>query len=212
MQFLDLTSIQSQRIFVVGSLQGNYQKLIDILYEQEFSYRDTLVLTGDFIDKNSSKFLDIVHFLKNNDNCFSVKGKQEVEFLKEYTEDKLPDYLKDLLDIEILGFLEKLPVAIMLPENYFIVNKGLEPLKEFSEQYDDVFYSIPHFDIESKYYQYNNVEGKSWFDFSFQPTKICFSDPLLEEVIVEAGYNLKPTLTDLVCLIIVDDSDPIIIS
>ncbi len=212
MNILDLTSIPTERVFVVGSIDGEYQKLIDILYEQDFCYNDILVLTGDFINESSSRLLDIIHFLKDNKNCYSVKGKKEIDFLKKYQEDTLPDFLKEICDIEIISFLEKLPLVIELPNKYFVVNKGLEPNKSFTEQQsEEVFYSIPHYDIESRYYQFNNPEKKCWFDFEFEDGKICFSDIELEEIQVTAGYNLKNSELDLVCLIITDESDPIII-
>jgi len=210
MNILDLTSLEAERIFIIGALDGDYQALINILYEQNFNYKDFLILTGNFLEEESKYFLDIIFFLKDNKNCFSVKGKKEIDFFQKHQEDKLPDFLKELCTLEVISFLDKLPLCILL-NNYIVVSKGLEPNKYLVQQDSEVFYSIPHFDKESKYYQFENTEEKSWFDFDFSEYKICFSDLDLEEIQVESGYNLKNSEGTLTCLIILDDEEPILI-
>jgi hypothetical protein len=212
LNILNLTDSGFTRVFVVGSLNGDYFKLIDLLYEQQFTYSDGLVLCGNFVNQESDNLFDIFHFLKNNKNCFSVLGKNEVDFVEAYKEDKLPEFLQTLVDTAIIEYLETLPLAIQF-DNFLVVNAGIEPSKELPDQDDKVFYSIPLYDRESRYYQFENPESKSWFDFTFDPLKICFTNNSIEETTVEAGYNLKSSTSNLVCLIITPQNEvPVIIS
>jgi hypothetical protein len=211
MEILDLTSLESERIFVIGALDGDYKALIDILYEQNFNYKDLLILTGNFLNQESSSILDIIYFIKDNKNCYSVKGKQEIDFLLKYAEDSLPEFLKEICNQEVITFLDKLPLCIKL-DSYIVVSKGLEPNKSLQEQNEEAFYLIPHFDTESRYYQFSNEDKKSWFDFEFPEGKVCFSDIDLEEIQVEAGFNLKNSEAILSSLIIIDNDQPIIIN
>lgn len=210
MNILDLTSIESERIFVIGALEGDYKALITILYEQNFNYKDTLILTGNFIDEESKSILDIIFFLNENRNCYSVKGKKEIDFLTKYQEDALPDFLKEICTLEVISFLDKLPLCILV-KDYIIVNKGLEPQKSLTEQNPEVFYSIPQYDKESRYYQFDNSDKLSWFDFEFSEGKVCFNDSELEEIQVEAGYNLRNSEAVLSSLIIIDNEQPIMV-
>ncbi|GEM_PF-4446933 len=212
MNILNLTQQNSERIFIVGALEGDYKALINILYEQNFNYKDILILTGNFIDnENYKNLLDIIYFLKDNKNCYSVKGKKEIDFLEDYNEDKLPDFLKELCTLEVISYLDKLPLCIQI-NDYIVVSKGLEPNISLSQQQEEALYFIPHYDKESKFYQFDNPEKKSWFDFEFQEGKICFSDIELEEIIVTAGYNLKNSEAILSAVIILDNDQPIIIN
>jgi hypothetical protein len=210
LNILSLKGVPYERIFVVGSLCGSYTNLINILYEQEFNHKDLLILTGNFISKESDQILDIVHFLKNNDNCYSVLGKCESDFLISYQSKELPEMFYEIFDSTLINFLSNLPLIIELDYQYFVVNAGLEPYKELVDQDERVFYSITNYDQESRYYQFFNPEKKSWYDFEFPQRKIIFSNPSIEETVVTAGYNLN-TETLLGSLIITDEQEPIII-
>ncbi len=210
MDILSLKGVTYERMFVLGSLKGNYNNLIDILYEQNFNHKDLLILCGNFICNESDQILDIIHFLKNNDNCYSVLGKEEVNFLTSYDDKQLPEMFYDLFDNTLINFLRNLPLIIELDYQYFVVSSGLEPHKELVDQDERVFYSITNYDEESRYYQFDNEEKKSWYDFEFPQKVIIFSNPSIEETIVASGYNLN-TSGLLTGLIITDEEEPTII-
>lgn len=209
MNILDLSSFTAERYFIVGAIEGNYTALINLLYEQFFTYHDILVLTGNFIHEESQQLVDLLAFLRNNENCFSVLGKKEADLLEKYeSHEEIPDKLSVLLEDDIDSYLATLPSIIKLPNYYYVVNAGLEPYKPLDEQIDSVFYSIKEYDPESRFYQFFNPENKSWYEFKFEDMKVCFTNSNLSEVTVDAGYNLGSVSGgNLYSLILTKDSE-----
>jgi len=207
---LDLSELNPERFFVVGGVCGSDTSLIDILFEQNFTYRDILVLAGNFIDKESDELLDLLFFLQNNENCFSVLGKNEVEFLEEYEKDELPEIMYDIVDKGLISFISNLPLIIKLPNNYYVVNAGVQPFKLLQEQDETVFYSIGEYDEESRFYQFFNPDKKHWYEFDFEGDIICFTNDLVDQVEVPAGYNLGSIESGLHCLILSSDDSMLI--
>lgn len=201
MQVLELDPSMYERFFVVGGLKGNYSSLIGILYEQHFTYNDCLILTGNFVDIEAPEVLELLVFLKNNYNCYSVIGYNEVNLLNEYEQEELPEIFSASNSLDFVNYLYSLPLLIKI-KDYLIVNAGLEPHKKIEEQAERVFYSITDYDEDSRYYQFFNPEKESWYRFSFSPYKICFTNSSLEDFEVEAGYNLGCITSNLRCLVI----------
>ena len=182
----DLSNIEVERYFVVGELRGCYDNLINLLHVQNFTYKDVLITTGNILDIDNPRSLDLLYFIKNNNNCYSIKGRQEFDILN--LEDKPKWYENDLST-----FIEELPLVIKITDNLYVVNTGVEPHKSFEDQNIEVFYNIDEYDKDSRFYQFENPEKKSWYEFEFHKdnklVKFCFGLNVVD-ITVPAGYAL----------------------
>jgi len=211
---LNLATITPERFFIVGELRGSYARLIHLLFHQRASYKDVIVFTGNLIDPDVLESLQTLHFIKNMVTTYSVKGVEErnlLALLETQETENLPIWLRDSKDnSSIKEYLAELPSAILLPNNYYVVSAGMEPIKSLYDQDPDAFVSIGEYDKDSKYYQFENPEGKSWYQFEFYNgpnlMKICSgtkSDIGLE---APAGYLLgRDKNESLKCLILKSD-------
>jgi len=188
---LDLSVLSTKRYFIVGELRGEYDSLIDILYNQGFNKDDTLITTGNNIDFDSPKSLDCLYFLINCHNVYSVKGKKEFDIC---TEENLPQWIDDKDKSNILEYIAELPLVIKIDDYMYVVNSGVEPGKKFEEQNPEVFYSIDKYDSNSRFYQFENPEKKSWYEYEFfsegKLTKYCFGGFGSGTISQPAGYDL----------------------
>lgn len=192
---LDISNSNFDRFFVVGNLLGSYDKLINILYYQEFSYKDALVLTGNFIHNEVNKSIDCFEFIKNNDNCFSVIGRNEVSLLLT-DNDNIPVWLKSYPNIDnFKNFITELPLIIKIYDYFFVINSGIDYSMPLEEQEQEVFYSIGKYDKDSKYY-YNKDTNMSWYDIDYSGTSFCFSNVDAGRITVPAGYCLYRDVED----------------
>jgi len=211
---LDLTVLNTERIFVFGELKGNYASFINILYDQKFTWRDTLVTTGNFVDYDEEKSLDLTYFLKNNKNTYSVKGKNEFNLL---TTENPPIWYKDEeTKNDVKEFLEELPVIIKVANNTFVVNAGVEPGKRMPEQNPEVFYSIGDYCPDSRFYQFENPDKKSWYEYEFIEdgclTKFIFGGKGFSEEKVNSGYAIGRNGDEkLKCLILNNKTDDFVL-
>jgi len=191
---LDLSDLNTERFIIIGDIGGDHVRFINMVYQQKFSYKDTLVLTGDFLDEGNPRSLETVLFLKNSMNVYSVKGKNEFSLLRKDFEEK-PLWIKDFPKTEeIINFIDELPLIIKVTDYIYIVNAGIQPTKSLEEQDPEVFYSIGEFDKDSRFYQFDNPEEKSWYDFDIYEEnkllKFCFSNAGADKIEVPAGYYL----------------------
>jgi hypothetical protein len=201
---MDLSNLDTDRFIIVGDVHGNHEKLIALLYQQKFGYKDTLVLTGNFVgeegysagDSKGADAAGVMAFIKNVMNGYSVKGKHEFDLLRKIDETKLlPSWLStNPKSSEILKFIEELPLIIKVSPYIYIVSAGLVPGKPIDRQDPEVFYSIGSFDKDSRFYQFENPESKSWYDFDFfdddKTLKFCFGGGDIGKIDVPAGYCL----------------------
>lgn len=200
MEFIqDLSEIGAERIFVVGDILGDYDRLINLLYQQRFNHKDIFITTGNFMHKQNAnvpvnpKQLDTILFIKNVMTTYSVKGKNEFDFLRNLPEDSpAPDWLESCANKpEILKFVEELPLIIKISDYIYIVNAGIQPHLALDEQDPEVFYSIGNFDKNSRFYQFPNPENKSWYDFTLPSgIRFCFGGERLSQFEYPAGYCL----------------------
>lgn len=196
--FLDLSDLKTKRLFVVGNLLGNYDSLISLLYQQRFTVADTLITTGDMIDiAGEGKPIELLSFLKNTNNSYSVKGKNEVDMLRKCSKDivDIPIWLQSYPKLpEIVKFLDELPSIIKISDYFYVVNSGVEPLRDINDQDPEVFYSIGNYDRDSRFYRFDNPEQKSWYEFNLyldeRAIKFCFSGIPLSDVNVPGGFCL----------------------
>lgn len=204
---LDLSVLNTERYFIFGDLRGEYKKLIDILYEQNFNYKDTVVTTGNIIDSDTEMSLDCLYFIKNCKNTYSVKGKKEFDFLS-LKENELPNWINVDDRKKILGYLEELPVIIKVTDFLYVVNSGIDPTKPLDNQDNSVFYSIGDYDKDSRFYQFENPDKKSWYEFDIfcdgNKVKYCFGGYNVVDIEQPAGYSLGRDINsrNLKCLII----------
>lgn len=205
---VNISSNNSERFFVVGSLQGNYRALISLLYKQEFSYKDSLVFCGDFINKENPQTIDLLYFMKNNTNVYAVQGKNELDINEESKARDVVDFYQ--FDSELLEYIENLPLCIEIFD-YYIVSKGLEPYKSLSQQHSKVTYFINKYDRESRYYQFNNSKKKNWYEFKRKDKDVIFSNPEIEDVEVTAGYNLINDGINVYCAVLTAKHDPVLL-
>jgi len=208
---MDLTGHNFSRLFIIGELEGNYDILINILYDQNFSYNDGLVFTGNLFNLENIQSLDCYSFLKNNINCFSVVGKKEHDLaLKLQSQDtesitKVDRVFTGVTSNGLMKYLNNLPVIITF-HDYIIVNAGVSPSQNISTQPEDTYYTIGKFDEDSRFYKAPNQGQVSWYenvirDFG-KRVKVCFSSIYLPESKCPAGYNLGRASDKLRCLII----------
>jgi hypothetical protein len=191
---LDLSDLKTERIIIVGDIKGDHNRFINMLYQQRFNYKDTLITTGNFIDENNPKSIETILFLKNSMNCYSVKGDAEFTLLRKSEEDR-PVWLKDHPKTsEIVEFIDKLPLIIKVSDYIYVVNAGIQPTKPIDEQDPEVFYSIGTYDKDSRFYQFDNPKKKSWYEFDIYEgsklLKFCFSNVNANKIEVPAGYYL----------------------
>lgn len=209
---LDLSDLQTNRVFVVGEINGDHAALMRLLYQQRFGHQDTLITTGNFFNTGSDYSLDVVVFLRNAISCYSVMGEQEVkllQYLKDPEKEKeVRVKLNNKLNDYCIEFIENCPLVIKY-RDYYIVNAGVDPSKALYDQDPSVFYSIGEYDKDSRFYQYPNPEKTSWFNTPYlvngKHVKICFSRIYLNDIEVPAGYNLGRNLqigSGLRCLVI----------
>ena len=198
----DLSETGVDRIFVVGDVLGDYDKLINLLYQQRFSHKDIFVTTGNFINSFAEeapvkpvnpKQLDALLFIKNVMTTYSVKGKNEFDFLRSLSGDvPCPTWLGEHPNKEdIIKFIEELPLIIKISDYIYIVNAGIQPNLSLDEQSPEVFSSIGDYDKDSRFYQFPNPDAKSWYEFEIPgKTKFCFGGKRLDSVEYPAGYCL----------------------
>lgn len=192
--------LNTERYFVVGEIQGDYDALIRLLYQQKFNFKDTLIASGNFINAESPKSLDCIKFIKETHTSYAVKGKNEDSFLK----NEKPVWMKESpKSADFTKFLEELPSIIKISDYLFVVSAGIEPVKNLDKQDPEVFFEIGKFDKDSRFYQFDNPENKSWYDFDLNSIKICFSSIALPKPEVPAGYCLgRESGQPLKCLVL----------
>ena len=202
---LDLSNLHTERIFVIGDIRGEYSSLINFLYNQNFSYKDTLITTGNNINSELDQSSEVLNFLKNNNNTYSVKGKLEFNLIN--MEDK-PKWV----DSDLINYMEELPLVIKITDSIYVVNAGLEPRKKIEEQDPTVFYNIKGYDPDSRFYQFENPDNKNWYDFEFfnndKLMKFCFGGNGLSNNEFTAGYCLgRDKNKALKCLVISNNTE-----
>lgn len=221
--FIDLSNTKYERYFVVGKILGDFSKLVKLLHEQNFTYKDALIANGDFINiVDPQESISVASFISENKNCFAVKGRHESSWL-DYTQD---DQHKPLINYQLLGafeeqykqFLTELPLIIKLPQYYYVVHAGVQPHEGIHASDREVYASIGKYNENSRFYQFSNPEKKSWFDFkifdSDKQATIIFSAVDTDTVHVPAGINLyRSAISDpLVSTIIHADYEPTILN
>jgi hypothetical protein len=201
---VNLSKIKYNRAFIIGNVNGDYHKLIDILYSQNFTKNDILISTGDFTFKDNLKSIDTLLFFMNNKNTVGLLGKNEFDLLQLLREQKineLPLWVRNYPDMqEIEQYLINLPTIVQLSKDYFIVNRGIEPNKDIKSQDPEVFYTITNYDKNSRYYQ--NSDKLDWYFFN--DYKVIFSGLDAKSIEVPAGYCLYSNMEQdkpLKCLI-----------
>ena len=201
---LDLTGLKTDRVLVVGELLGDYDRLINMLYQQKLTHKDTLIFTGNFINAETaiepvnSSLMNAVTFIRNTVNTYSVKGKNEFSFLRKIQDSGDPQWLESLPKRnEIVKFIEELPLIIKISDYIYVVNAGVQPNRPFTEQDPEVFYSIGDYDPDSRFYQFENPSQKSWYDFEMYDggnlLRYCFGGKDLNIIEVPAGFSLGRT-------------------
>lgn len=220
---LDLTSINTKRVFIVGGLNGEYDALMRVLWQQRFSYLDTLIVPGGFFNEEHPKSVEMTIFLRNSMNCFAVKGRNEVNFLKNIEDPLKLEVLTNRFGVNlntlILDYIKELPLAIKYGD-HLIVSCGLDPNRTLEEQDPEIFYSIGEYDKDSRFYQYDNPDKQSWYMFPYRidgkRVKVCFSGFYVDEIEVPAGYNLgrDPEISPIFRCIVLDKTvgKPLIIT
>lgn len=192
MSLLTLTEYANSRIFIAGALEGEYYKLIDFLFTEEFSYKDILVLTGNFVNSEKVESEKLISFVREHNNIFSVKGKNEKSLVEDIN-DNPPIFDITQKDFE---FLESLPLVIELNNQIYVVNSGYSSNVSLEEQ-------TPEYTI------YNVDE---WYNKEQQAAIFCFTNEKLNKVKVNSGYNLGSIKNSLTSLILYKDCDPILIT
>ena len=209
---LDLSSLNTKRVFIVGEINGDHAALMRLLYQQRFGYEDTLITTGNFFNIDTINSLDLTVFLRNAVSCYAVLGEQEVKLLEHLTNSEKAEEINNKLNNKLndycLEFIKNCPSVIQY-KDYLIMHAGVDPSKALVDQDPTVFYSIGEYDKDSRFYQYPNPEKTSWYNTPYlvngKHVKICFGRIYLDNIEVPAGYNLgrNPQINSgLRCLVI----------
>ena len=194
---LDLSTLDTQRVFIVGEINGDHAALMRLLYQQRFGCDDTLIITGNFFNVDTIDSLDLTVFLRNAVSCYAVLGEQEIKLIQHLEDSEKAEEIRNKLNNKLndycLEFIKNCPIVIKY-RDYFIMNAGVDPSKALDDQDPTVFYSIGEYDKDSRFYQYPNPEQASWYNTPYlvngKHVKICFSRIYLEAIEVPAGYNL----------------------
>jgi hypothetical protein len=211
--FQNLSSSNAKRILIVGDILGDNDKLVNLLYHQKFSHTDILVATGNIVDFDNVSSLKVLSFFNGVRNAYSVKGQKEVELLQSVANGSSETWVKDFEKIgNLVDFVTNMPSIICVRDDIYVVSAGVEPHKTIEQQYDDVYYSIGEYDADSKYYQFENPEEKSWYGYKFSSDTadihVAFGTLHLENVIQNAGWCLgRKKGQPLNCLIVPNTKD-----
>lgn len=219
---LDLSDSKYERYIVLGRVLGDFSSLIQMLYDQQFGFKDALILNGDFLNTlEPQESASVCEFMKQASNCYAVQGLQEQRWLESLADDNRKGSVNYLLlnefEEEYGEFIRELPLIIKLPGYYFSVYAGVQPQEGIHASDSDVFVKIGSYDINSRFYQFANPEKKSWYEFKIfegsTPVKIVFAATPTDHVVVNAGYNVyRESVQDaLKGLIITRDAEPIIL-
>lgn len=196
---LTLNEYKNSRIIVIGSLQGEYYKLIDFLYNQDFNYKDILIFTGDFINFDNKESSQLISFIKENKNILSVKGYNEKLFIDSIDTNRTIhtkfDYSEDDID-----FLRKLPLVVELNNTLYIVNSGFN--FELRDDLQEPDYTI---------FKTNKPFDSDWYNKKSPGITFCFTNNTFNKCKVNAGYNLGDINTKLHAIVFYKEYDPIII-
>src|SRR5690606_37662734 len=141
-QTLNLSINSYTRYFIVGEFPHSYYSLIDLLYQQELSSKDCLILVGNFLDTQLSitEFINVISILQNNTNCYGLKGNKEEKFIQDVKADTLPYMYKKALTQEMITFIEELPDALSIDREvniYFNIEQNQENAR-------NVVYAYPY--------------------------------------------------------------------
>lgn len=220
---LDITSKGYERIFVTGKILGDSLRLMRFLYDQNFNYRDALVISGDLINiENVGDSISLMEFLKANDNCYAVSGDQEIKYVK-YTSDedlknKVNYQLLDKAESTYKEYIAHLPSIIKVMPDYYVVHAGVNPVEGINTLDEETYYLIDKYDSNSRFYQFVNPEKRNWYDFKIfdgeTQIKIIFSALETPSIEVPAGYSLyraEQQHSALMCMILTSDSSPTIL-
>ena len=81
------------------------------------------------------------------------------------------------------------------------------------EQDPEVFYSIGEYDKDSRFYQFENPEEKSWYDFDIYEgdglMKYCFGGNNLDKVDYPAGYCLGRKKDGILTSLVIRKNNPV---
>lgn len=199
MSTLNLSEYKDTRIFVIGALEGSYYTLVDFLYTQEFSFKDILILTGDFLNVSNQNSEGMIQFIKKNSNVFSVKGFNEKILIDDIEHNKTINVKFNLTENDI-NFLGNLPLVIELNDNLYVVNAGYNSSVSLDKQNPD--YTI---------FKTNKISEDDWYNKEQQASIFCFTNSKLHKTKVPGGYNLGNIKNNLYCLIMYKDAQPILI-
>ena len=97
----------------------------------------------------------------------------------------------------------RLTYSISWASHFKIISKGYSPypvslikdsISSLEEQEAEVFVNIKNYDIESRFYQFENPDELSWYEINLYkdqlPVLFCFLNEDLPKFQVPAGYNL----------------------
>lgn len=220
---LDISNNNYERIFVTGKLLGDSLRFMRFLYEQNFNYKDALVICGDIIDiENIGDSITLLEFIKSNNNCYATMGDQEYKYIKYTNNDELRHkvhyQLLDKAESTYKDFISELPAIIKITDDTYAVHAGVNPIEGIHTKDEETYYMIGAYDGNSRFYQFINPEKKNWFDFKIfdgeQQLKIVFSATDTPTIDVPAGYSLyrsEQVYEPLKCMIYTQNSDPILL-
>jgi len=201
MKILDLSSLKPKRFVIIGEAYGQYQSVINLLFQQMVNFEDIVIFTGNIVHENHQQSIDLMNLIKDTTNIYSVFGQNEFTLCTQFKErggDFLPLWFRLTQKVPMyIEFLLSLPHMIKINDNLYVVNCGLEPYKPIAQQDPDVTYTIGEYDPNSKFYKFDNPEKKSWYDFKFESgNMIIFSGTRTSAVEVPAGISLYRSIDE----------------
>lgn len=142
---LNLTKSAYDRFFIVGEFHHSYYSFIDLLYQQKFSYKDCLILTGNFLDLklNTTHILNLISLIKNNTNCYSIMGHDEQNFISLHESNSLPHALSILVNTNMIDLIKTLPSYIFI-DREFIITSEFDKGITYSKYFNNFVYNTPY--------------------------------------------------------------------
>lgn len=169
---LDLTDVAAdKRIITIGDVHGCFAEVEEFLNEVCYDpISDIVIFTGDLVDRGP-KIKEILEFVRDNDNVYSVLGNHDNKFLRYLIGNKVAEsslsatiaQTKDMDQVGLTLMLMELPLIIKIG-SYYIFHAGINPNKSMESQKRDTLLYARHFNPENGGFD-ESEKSEYWFKF-----------------------------------------------
>jgi serine/threonine protein phosphatase 1 len=156
------------KTLVIGDIHGCYNEMIDLIEKAGIDANDRIIALGDIIDRGPDS-LSVLNFFMSRKNINSLLGNHEEKHIKVFTgktnaspsQLKLIEQFSDSDYLNLVRFLENLPLFIELPEA-ILIHGLLEPGIPINHQKENILIGS----MSGSIYMTKNYP-KPWYEYDF---------------------------------------------